>query len=141
MTEPEIALGKPFDLLFLCGPQTESGRSLRDIDDVAPVVAEALLVLASSPLRDAVAAQTNNIFARLEDLTPDGETAAWGSLGTVVWWFSGDRGRQSLTLPRWGGLVLTRPVPPLHLVPSRGVVWSGSTRRKARLVQLTFDGF
>jgi hypothetical protein len=89
MTEPEIALGKPFDLLFFCGAQTESGRSLRDIDDVAPVVAEALLVLASSPLRDAVAAQTNNIFARLEDLTPDGEPATWGSLGTVVWWFSG----------------------------------------------------
>ena len=91
MTEPENALGKPFDLLFFCGAQTESGRSLGDIDDVAPVVAEALFLLASSPLRDAMAGQTNNVLARLEEVTPGGEPAVWGSLGTAGWWFSGSQ--------------------------------------------------
>lgn len=89
MTRPEYRYGKPFDLLLLCGSQTESGRSLHDIGEVAPVVAQAVLVLSDTPLRDAAAGVTNNVFRRLEELSPDGEPTAWGSLGIVNWTFSG----------------------------------------------------
>jgi hypothetical protein len=89
VTKAETRFGKPFDLLLLCGAQTESGRSLHDINDVAPVVAEAMLVLADTPMRDAASGLANNVFRRLEELTPDGEPTAWGSIGIVNWSFPG----------------------------------------------------
>jgi hypothetical protein len=89
MREPDETFGKPFDRLLLCGPQTESGRNLRDIYDVAPIVAEALLLLAETPLRETSAEVTDNITRRLDGLTFAGEPTAWGGLGIVEWEFSG----------------------------------------------------
>lgn len=89
MTNPDDRYGKPFDLLILAGPQTESGRSLHDISDVAPIMAEAVLVLANTPLRDSAAGLANNVFRRLEEVTEQGEPTAWGSLGIVTWVISG----------------------------------------------------
>ncbi|MDI6872042.1 MAG: hypothetical protein QME79_12010 [Bacillota bacterium] len=87
MTRPNDSYGKPFDILLLAGPQSESGLGLRDIADVSPVVAEALLLLSSYPLRDTAAALTNNVLSQLDALTVDGEPTAWGGVGTVVWKF------------------------------------------------------
>jgi hypothetical protein len=53
----------------------------------------------------------------------------------------GDRGRQSLTAPRWGGLVLARPVPPQYLPVKGRTCWPARTRREARLIQLSFGDF
>ena len=50
----------------------------------------------------------------------------------------GDWGRQSLTSPRWGGLVLARPAPPQYLPVARRACWPARTRRKAQLIQLRF---
>jgi hypothetical protein len=89
MTGPDYRFGRPFDLLLLTGAQTESGRGLHDISDVAPVVAEALLVLSATPLREAATGLASNVFRRLEELTPRGEPTTWGSLGIVDWIFNG----------------------------------------------------
>jgi len=53
----------------------------------------------------------------------------------------GDRARQSLTVPRWGGLVVARPARPQYLPFSRRGAWPTRTRRQARLIQLSFGGF
>jgi len=91
MRGPDETFGKPFDRLLLCGPQTESGRNLRDIQDVTPVVAEAMLLLAETPLRETSAEVTNNITRTLEGRTPAGEPTIWGGPGFVEWEFSGRR--------------------------------------------------
>ena len=51
----------------------------------------------------------------------------------------GARARQSLTTPRWGGLLLARPAPPQYLLPSRPVAWPARTRRQAQQLQLSFN--
>ena len=53
----------------------------------------------------------------------------------------GDRGRQSLTSPRWGGLLLVNPAPPHQVLTSRTIGLPAKTGREARMLQLYFDGF
>jgi hypothetical protein len=55
--------------------------------------------------------------------------------------YAGDRGRQSLTTPRWGGLLLARPAgPQCFAVPGR-TAWPARTHQEARLIQLSFEDF
>jgi len=53
----------------------------------------------------------------------------------------GEWGRQSLTLPKWGGLLLARLFPPQNLRPSRNVPWPARTVRQAKVLQLPMNGF
>ena len=53
----------------------------------------------------------------------------------------GDRGMQSLKVPRWGGLLLVNPLPRQNVVSSRTIALPAKTGREARLLQLRFSGF
>lgn len=104
----EERYGKPFNMILAVSPQTERGRNLRDLQDLAPVVAEALFLLAGSPLGEIAFATTDNFARRLESVTADGQPNCWGSFALVGMQYRGldvanhfAHGIGSIVLKRW----------------------------------------
>ncbi len=83
--------GGPFDLALLCAPVTESGRTLRGIDDLASALALSAVLLGAYPLREASAARLSNLSRKMEERLPNGEARAFGIVGVSSYRFAAPR--------------------------------------------------
>jgi hypothetical protein len=98
----------PFDMVFYVDAIDERGRTWPNVETMATALAEAILILAATPLGRHSRGAWSNLEAVLGERTPDGELTFLGSLGTASLVFPADRIVEYLTTGR--AMALLRPL-------------------------------